>query len=385
LAEIGYADAVITRECEDGALQLIDGHLRAETTPDMMIPCLVTDLDEAEAKKLLLTLDPLGAMAEASRGKLEDLLHEVQTSSEDLAAMLTGLAEENGIIPKADRPWDDPGQVSQLVDRPEELATKWKTAPGQLWIVGEHRLLCGDSTNADDVRRLMNGQKACLMATDPYMVDYHGGNHPRSLSNSELVKDRHSADYQEAEDPAFYGKFLSAALEHALNDRPALYVWHAYKKQAFVEDELSKAGVLVHQQIIWVKSRAVLTHSHFMYQHEPCFYGWKSGNKPEKRPPANVTTVWQIGQQDFQGIHPTEKPLEIFCRPIEYHTDQGDLVYEPFSGSGAQLVSAQSLNRRCYGMEKSPAFVACAIERLADLGLEPHLEVTDGPPDQANS
>ena len=99
LAEIGFADAVLARELEDGSLQLIDGHLRAETLPDMEIPVLVLDLDEAEADKLLLTLDPLAALAQADSAKLDALLREVQTSNEDLAGMLTGMAEQAGVIP----------------------------------------------------------------------------------------------------------------------------------------------------------------------------------------------------------------------------------------------------------------------------------------------
>ncbi len=238
----------------------------------------------------------------------------------------------------------------------------------------EHRLLCADSTCAEDVRGLMNGRKATLMATDPpYLVDYQGGNHPQSWSNRPEVRDKHWDDYLEAEGPAFFVAFLKVALEVALVDNPAVYQWHAFKRQSLVEQAWREVGLLVHQQIIWAKSRPVLGHSHYMWRHEPCFYGWIQGKQPTLRPPPNVSTVWDIDQIGLDGNHPTEKPSAIFARPIEYHTQPGGLCYEPFSGSGTSLVAAEIKGRLCYAIEKAPAFVAVALERLAAMNLQPRL------------
>jgi DNA modification methylase len=272
----------------------------------------------------------------------------------------------------------DPGPQ---VDKAADLQKKWKTKLGQLWEIpslatqGEcHRLLCGDSTNGDQVTKVMGGRRAGLMATDPpYLVDYQGGNHPRALSNSELVKDKHHADYKDALDPEMFATFLRVAIEHALDGTPAIYQWHAHKRQSAVEAAWVACGLLVHQQIIWVKNRAALTHSHYMWGHEPCFYGWIKGNLPARKPEASSTTVWQIGQQDLEAIHPTEKPLEIFTRPIQSHIKPGELCFEPFSGSGTCLAAAESTGRLCYAVEIAPAFVACALERLAGMGLAPRL------------
>jgi DNA modification methylase len=237
-----------------------------------------------------------------------------------------------------------------------------------------HTLLVGDSTRAIDVGKAMGGRKASLMATDPpYLVDYHGGNHPQSWSNKPAVKDKHWDDYREAGGPELFIGFLRVALEIALKPNVAVYQWHAHKRQALVEEAWKQAGLLVHQQIIWLKSRPVLTHSHYMYQHEPCFYGWLEGKPPVKRPPPNCTTVWQINQQGVEGIHPTEKPLEIVTRPIEHHTEPGDVIYEPFSGSGTALAAAETTGRVCCAIEKAEAFVAVALERLEQMGLEPRL------------
>lgn len=273
------------------------------------------------------------------------------------------------------------GDLAPNIEAPEPqldqalaLQKKWKTARGQIWEIEKHRLMCGDSTDAKDILSLMNGRRADLMNTDPpYLVGYHGGNHPQSWHNSELNKDKHHVDYEEQEDPEFFAKFLRAALENALGSNPAVYQWHAYKRQKLVEESWEKVGLLVHQQIIWLKSRAVLTHSHYMWQHEPCFYGWVIGKQPKNRPDSNATTVWQIDQQDSVGIHPTEKPVELAARPLRYHLQKGGLCFEPFSGSGTSLVAAQSTERVCYAMEIAPAFVAVALERLSEMGLRPEL------------
>jgi DNA modification methylase len=268
----------------------------------------------------------------------------------------------------------DPETPDAKIDQAAELQKKWKTTRGQIWEIGKHRLMCGDSTSARDVGALMSGARVALMATDPpYLVEYHGGNHPRSLSNSEIVKDKHHADYEEQKDPEFYERFLSVALANALAEHVAIYQWHAHRRQSLVEKAWIACDLLVHQQVIWVKARAVLTHSHMMWKHEPCFYGWPNGKQPTRKPDTNATTVWELDSQNFKGIHPTEKPVEIFATPMRWHLREGEACYEPFSGSGSSLVAAQITERICYAMELAPAFVAVSLERLSEMGLKPKL------------
>lgn len=122
--------------------------------------------------------------------------------------------------------------------------------------------------------------------------------------------------------------------------------------------------MLWHQTIVWKKLRGVLTHSHYLWSHEPCAYGWLEGKQPKRRPPANERTVWEVDQKGEQdGVHPTQKPVELFARPIQFHTQPGEIVYEPFSGSGTQIVAAERLGRRCFAMEKEPKYVQVALER----------------------
>lgn len=355
LREVGVADAVLTRVLPDGRLQILDGHLRSDVLKDAEVPCLVLDLNDLEAKKLLTVLDPIGAMAGSDADNLNALLKEVSFDDAALNKLIGGLAREAGI--ELNQPLED----ETAVEPPPEPVTQ----PGDLWLLGEHRLQCGDSTKPEDVTRLMNGHRAVLMATDsPYLVGYQGGNHPQSSVNKPDVKDKHWDDYVDPKTSVdFFYSFLKLGLDVALIDNPAVYTWHASKRQALLEEAWTKAGLFVHQQIIWKKSRAVLTYSWFMWGHEPCFFGWKVGKAPASRPAPNLSTVWEIPNEN-EGWHATQKPLEVFGIPIRAHTQKGDIVYEPFSGSGSQIIAAEKLGRRCFAMEISAAFVDSAVVRF---------------------
>ena len=127
-----------------------------------------------------------------------------------------------------------------------------------------------------------------------------------------------------------------------------------------------RVGLLAHQTLIWVKSRPVLTHCDYLWDYEPCLYGWVKGRQPRMRPPADARAVWPIDSQiedGAAGIHPTMKPVECFRRPIAYHTKPGQLIYEPFLGSGTALIAAQELGRVCYAIELSPTFCDVAVTR----------------------
>jgi DNA modification methylase len=373
LVEVGFAGAALARQAADGSLVLIDGHLRREALPGETIPVLITDLTEEEADKLLATYDPIGAMATRDDAALKSLLASLTATDPGLKALL----EKLGKVPDGGK--TDPDQVSEPIqDSGIER--------GDLFELGEHRLLCGDSTNADDVRRLMGAARASLMATDPpYLVDYDAQNHPQSWHNDQRTKDKGWDAYVDPKSgQAFFEGFLRVACEVALTEKAAIYQWHASKRQALVEAAWAATGLFVHQQIIWRKARPILTYSHYMWQHEPCFYGWREGKKPPK-PPANATTVWeidQVGQQD--GIHPTQKPIEIFAIPIRNHTKPGDVVYEPFCGSGSQIIAAEQLGRRCFAMELAPEYVAAAVKRWEEFTGRKAVKLSNGKAEQAD-
>jgi DNA modification methylase len=283
----------------------------------------------------------------------EDALDGVGFDANDLDKLLRQLGQSPGdslADPGAEEPPADP-----------------VTKPGDLWILGEHRLLCGDSTLPETFERLMDGQVAQLLATDPpYLVDYTAGNHPQSKVNRPETANKNWDAYK---DPttgvAFFDSFLKACLPHVAQDA-AIYQWHATRRQSLVEQAWEQNELLVHQTLIWVKARGVLTRSMFMWRHEPCFMGWRQGHMPPKdrRPPPNQTTVWEIDQAgEDRPDHPTPKPLEIFTRPHEYHLKPGEIALEPFSGSGSQIMAAEKTGRRCFAVEQAPGFVDVAVRR----------------------
>ena len=382
LAEVGYADALLARETPEG-LQLIDGHLRAEITPDVEVPVLILDVTEAEADKLLLSLDPLAAMAEGDADALRTLLAQVETDSDAVQKMLDGIAKEYGAQP-GPKPLDDPGPN---LEKAEELRKQWGVELGQLWTLGEHRLLCGDSTNPTDVARLMNGKKAILFATDPpYLVGYDGTNHPGTKASEKRASlntdwsSTYGTTWDEADSEQnsdLYERFIKAAVDVAILPNAAWYCWHASRRQRMVEEAWEKNGAFVHQQIIWSKpNRPILTRSWYLWAHEPCFFGWLKGKKPPKETAEYGRTVWEIDtlSNAERPDHPTPKPLDCFSIPMRQHTKVGDICYEPFSGSGSQIIAGEREGRRVYAMEISPAYVAVTLERWAEAtGGKPHL------------
>ena len=248
---------------------------------------------------------------------------------------------------------------------------------GDLWLLGPHRLLCGDSTKAADVERLMAGERACLMATDPpYLVDYDGGNHPQTWNkNGKAIsaedKTRHWDAYSDPiQAVEFYRDFLAVAVAGALNERPVIYQWFAMMRYPVVVEAWQEVGLLAHQVIIWHKSRPVLGRCDFMWDYEPALYGWIGGQRPKtaRRPPANAACVWEIAQTkeaagEGRVAHPTQKPVETVSRAIEWHSAPGELLYEPFSGSGTALIAAELSGRRCCALEIAAAFCEVAICR----------------------
>jgi DNA modification methylase len=383
LEKVGWAGALLFNERTN---RLIDGHARKELTAARAaggkVPVLVGSWSEEQERLILATLDPLAAMAEANKDALDKLLREVATGNDQrLDALLAELARQEGIVlPEggAGTPPDDPGPQ---IDRAAELRAKWGTAPGQLWLIPSkatpgkcHRIACGDSTRAEDVARLMRGEKATLCATDPpYLVDYTGDR------PNDSGKDW-TATYREIDIPDAYAFFVAVfknVLE-AIAPHAAIYCWHAHKRCGVIQKVWAELGILDHQQVVWVKPTPVFGRCFWHFRHEPCMMGWRKGSIPEHDGDQELNSVWEIDWEGKARIvgndHPTQKPVEIFARPIRKHTKPGDVVFEPFCGSGSQVVAAEQTGRLCYAIDLSAAYVAVALERLSGCGLEPRLE-----------
>ena len=170
--------------------------------------------------------------------------------------------------------------------------------------------------------------------------------------------------------------FLRTALSHALAPDAAVYQCYAILRSEFIWGAWREVGLLPHQVVIWHKSRAVLTHSWYLWDFEPIMVGWPVGHQPKLHPPASERTVWEIESkiEDGPQEHPTCKPLDLFRRPILFHTRPGEVIFEPFSGSGTAILAAESTGRRCFAVELVPAYVDLALLRWQNMtGRRPSL------------
>jgi DNA modification methylase len=369
LAEVGYADALLARELPDGSLMLVDGHLRAETTPEQEVPVLVLDISEAEADKLLLSLDPLAALAETNAVALDALLREVDTGSEGLQQMYADLAEA------AELYQDDPAEIveDEIPEPPVDPITK----PGDLWLLGDHRLVCGDSTKAEDVGRLMAGAKANLWLTDPpYGVAYESaGRRGKNNQHDEIQNDSKPLDQM----ASFWESAASLAYDSC--SQSASYYWFACQggDQMMMMMSISRAKWRVRHELIWVKDQMVFGRCDYHYKHEPILYGWKQDGTHEWRSDRKQVSVLEFDRPKRSDEHPTMKPVGLVAYLLGNNTTSGESVLDTFCGSGTTLIAAEQLGRKCYGMEISPAYCDVIVKRWETLtGKQATLEVPNG-------
>lgn len=231
------------------------------------------------------------------------------------------------------------------------------TKPATLWVMGNHRLLCGDSTRPEDVKRLMDGKRADLMLTDPpYNVDYEGGNGLKIANDS-------MPDQQ-------FRKFLTDAFRcafDAMKPGAAFYIWHADSEGYNFRTAVVECGQKVRQCLIWAKNALVMGRQDYQWQHEPCLYGWKEGAAHGWYSDRKQTTLLHFDKPKANDQHPTMKPVELFGYLIGNSTAPQGLVYDPFLGSGTSVIAAEQLGRACYGLELSPAYCDVIVQRWENL------------------
>jgi DNA modification methylase len=389
IAEFGCVEPLVWNK-RTGTL--VGGHQRFKillASGATEVDVSVVDLPPAKEKALNIALNKV--QGDWDRDKLAALLDELKREPE-LELSSTGFEsrEADDLIAEFLRP-DGSGEDEFDVDAALASAANPITQPGDVIELGAdpascHRLMCGDATNPAHVVALMQGQRASLFATDPpYLVGYDGTNHPpkqrrapgkakpkgNAGGGSGGNKDW-SGTYGVTWDDAdanidLYDRFVRIAVDEAVRPDAAWYCWYASKRQALVERAWASVGVLPHCQIVWVKRHGVLTRTWYSWAHEPCLMGWLKGNKPRRVDPQVLSTVWEvptIPNGAHRPDHPTPKAIELFEIPMRQHTERGDICYEPFAGSGTQIIAAQRLGRRCFAMEISPAYCDVVVRRV---------------------
>ena len=387
LADVGWAGALLFNERTN---RLIDGHARKKISKSQeKVPVLIGSWSEEQEKKILATLDPLASLAEADHDVLLMLLQGVQTESEAVQALLNDLAAGELVRifdPEESSGLTDPDDVPEP---PDEATTK----PGDLWILDNHRLLCGDGSKAEDVDRLLDGTTIQLVNTDPpYNVkveprsnnaiaaglsSFQGAKHHQRFDVKRYpAKTKPTAKKMRAKDRPLANDFVADEeferllrawfdnIARVLAPGRAYYLWGGYANCGNYPPVLKATGLYFSQAIIWVKEHPVLTRKDYMGNHEWCFYGWREGAGHKFYGPANVGDVWSVRKVSPQSmIHLTEKPVELAVRALRYSSRAGERVLDLFGGSGSTLIGAEQIGRRAYLMELDPLYCDVIVKR----------------------
>jgi len=345
IAEFGWRQPIVV----DEAMVVLAGHTRLAAAQQLGLETapvhIAKGLTEAQARAFRIMDNRSGENAEWDNDLLGLELGDLQAADfdldltgftdEELNNLLNGLANSDGAQEGED----------EVPETPEDPVSR----PGDLWVLGNHRLLCGDSTVATDVERVLDGVKPLLLVSDPpYGVEYdpswrnQSGAAKTKRTGKVLNDDR--ADWREA---------------WALFPGDVAYVWHGALHAGEVAESLEVSGFKIRSQIIWAKDRLVLSRGDYHWMHEPMFYAVKKTGKGHWAGDRKQTTLWQIANkdQDAETVHGTQKPVECMRRPILNNSSPGQAIYEPFMGSGTTLIAAETTGRVCLGIELNPAYV----------------------------
>lgn len=344
LASVGWVQQVLVNKRTG---HVVDGHARVEealSRGEATVPVLYVDLSPEEEALVLATLDPISAMANTDDAKLRELLAGITVDDEGLAAMLGKLSP-----PEPKIGLTDPDDVPEL----GESSIK----PGDLFALGDHRLLCGDATKPEAYARLLGERRIAAVFTDPpWNVAIGQDTNPRHRQRKGLIND----DMPAADFRTFLDAFAAAIVPRLDGD---LYCVLGASEWPTLDLALRGAGLHWSATVIWVKDLFVLGRSKYHRRYEPIWYGWPTGRKSSFGTDRSLDDVWEIPRPKRSEEHPTMKPVELVERAIANSSKAGDLILDPFLGSGTTLIAAEKTGRVGYGMEIDPRYVAVTIER----------------------
>ena len=349
IEQFGYVEPVIWNE-KTG--RVVGGHQRLKVLTDMGITevdVVVVDMDTEKEKALNIALNKIGG--EWDTEKLALVIADLQGTDFDVS--LTGFDPEE--LEDLFRDDVKGGVKEDDFDVEAELKKPTFSKAGDLWMLGEHRLFCGDSTKPETFDLLMNGKKANLVVTDPpYNVDYKGS--AGKIKNDSMAEDQ-------------FEQFLLAAyqqMEAAMADDASIYVFHSDSHGLAFRKAFEEAGFYLSGCCIWKKQSLVLGRSPYQWQHEPVLFGWKKKGKHQWYTGRKESTIWEFDKPKKNKDHPTMKPIALVSYPIMNSTMTGCLVLDPFGGSGSTLIACEQTGRVCYTVELDEKFCDVIVRRYIE-------------------
>ena len=323
---------------------IIAGHTRFKAAKKLNIenlPCLIADdLDDKQIKAFRLADNKVSELSDWNF----ELLNQELSKLSDFSMSDFGFESLENIDFVEDVIEDEVPEI------PEEPKAKY----GDIYSLGNHRLMCGDSTIFNDIEKLMNGNLANLLLTDPpYNVNYKS-----KSTNMQIQNDNQNED-------SFY-QFLYDSFSNIysfLKDDASFYVWYASKEVVNFSNSLKNAGFDVKQELIWNKNSLVMSRCDYHYKHEPCLYGWKASKKHNWYGNRKQTTVVDFDKPLKNDLHPTMKPVGLFNYQIQNSSKPGDIILDIFAGSGTTLMACEQNNRKAFLMELDPKYVDVIINR----------------------
>lgn len=349
IEQFGYVEPVIWNE-KTG--RVVGGHQRLKVLTDMGITevdVVVVDMDTEKEKALNIALNKISG--EWDTEKLALVIADLQGTDFDVS--LTGFDPEE--LEDLFRDDVKGGVKEDDFDVEAELKKPTFSKAGDLWMLGEHRLFCGDSTKPETFDLLMNGKKANLVVTDPpYNVDYKGS--AGKIKNDSMAEDQ-------------FEQFLLAAyqqMEAAMADDASIYVFHSDSHGLAFRKAFEEAGFYLSGCCIWKKQSLVLGRSPYQWQHEPVLFGWKKKGKHQWYTGRKESTIWEFDKPKKNKDHPTMKPIALVSYPIMNSTMTGCLVLDPFGGSGSTLIACEQTGRVCYTVELDEKFCDVIVRRYIE-------------------
>jgi DNA modification methylase len=355
LNEVGWVQNVILNQRTG---RLLDGHLRIELAlknHENEVPVTVVDLSEEEEEKVLVTLDPLSAMAKINHSQLEAIIMGIKTTNPAVADLIERI-KKNSCIAHFDREGNprDASQTDIMV--------------GDVFTLGNHRIMCGDSTDKSHVEILMDGRAIDLLVTDPpYGIDYGSVEEMRELFSKgsrhrEGIMKGIKGDKSEKDAKVIWDYAFSNAERH-MKEGAVAYVFSPQGINFYsLSESVMRSGINIHQQIVWKKNRFIFGRSDYKYSHEVIIYGWKAGVHTWNGP-GNETSVWECDAPVKSELHPTQKPLPLYERAILNSSNVGECVADLFGGSGTCIEAAERKGRHAYIMEIDPVFCQSIVDR----------------------